>query len=62
MPGLSGQETAAVGASRPETRQLFASGYSEDLGSGGSDGRLPFVAKPYSAEDLLAAVREALAG
>jgi len=65
MPGLTGYETAsAVRATRPETRQLFASGYSEAMNSNpqGPAGRYPFVAKPYAVDTLLRAVRAALSG
>jgi PAS domain S-box-containing protein len=64
MPGLTGHETAAaVTAARPETRQLFASGYSEEMNArrGVEVAAHRFVAKPYAAEALLRAVREALA-
>ena len=62
MPGLSGRETASmVRAMRPDIRQLFSSGYSEDLARRGSVDELPFVAKPYDGDSLLRAIREALA-
>jgi PAS domain S-box-containing protein len=65
MPGLTGHETAsAVRATRPEIRQLFASGYSEEMNV--NPGALPlgyaFVAKPYTVDTLLRAVREGLSG
>ena len=68
MPGLTGLETAsAVRATRPEIRQLFASGYSEEMNIGGAGARAggaadPFLAKPYGSDALLEAIREALAG
>jgi DNA-binding NarL/FixJ family response regulator len=65
MTGLTGHETAsAVRATRPEIRQLFASGYSEEMNV--NPGALPlgyaFVAKPYTVDTLLRAVREGLSG
>jgi DNA-binding NarL/FixJ family response regulator len=65
MTGLTGHETAsAVRATRPEIRQLFASVYSEAMNV--NRGALPlgyaFVAKPYTVDTLLRAVREGLAG
>jgi CheY-like chemotaxis protein len=65
MPGLTGHETAsAVRATRPEIRQLFASGYSEEMNAnrGTLAAGYAFVAKPYSVETLLRAVRESLDG
>ncbi len=65
MPGLTGHETAsALRSTRPETRQLFASGYSEEMNvnRGTLAAGYPFVAKPYGMGTLLRAVREALAG
>jgi two-component system cell cycle sensor histidine kinase/response regulator CckA len=63
MPGLSGRETASVVcAMRPGVRQLFSSGYSEEMARRGTADELPFVAKPYEAGALLRAIREALAG
>jgi two-component system cell cycle sensor histidine kinase/response regulator CckA len=62
MPGLTGQQTAAaIRAMRPAIRQLFSSGYSEEVNVGGEATGAPFVAKPYTAAALLVAVREALA-
>lgn len=65
MPGLTGYQTAvAVKALRPDIRQLFASGYCEELHvkEGRSEQRAQFIEKPYSLDDLLLAVREALFG
>jgi len=63
MPGLSGRETAsAVLAMRPDARQLFSSGYSEEMARHGVADEFPFVAKPYDTDTLLQAIREALAG
>jgi PAS domain S-box-containing protein len=62
MPGMSGPETAAaIKAARPRIKLLFSSGYSEEMNlRRGGEAKLPFVSKPYSAEDLLAAVRLAI--
>jgi CheY-like chemotaxis protein len=65
MPGLTGRETAAaVQATRPGIRLLFASGYSEEMNAS-RDGRGigdAFLSKPYAADALLRAVRASLAG
>jgi len=63
MPGPTGAETAAeVAAGRPEIRMLFASGYSEALNTHaeGAPLTIPFIGKPYTAAELLRAVRGAL--
>jgi CheY-like chemotaxis protein len=63
MPGMSGRELAAqLSATQPTARIVFASGYSADaLAYGvGNDGKSPFLAKPFTADGLLACVREAL--
>jgi YesN/AraC family two-component response regulator len=65
MPGLTGHQTAvAVKALRPDIRQLFASGYCEELHAkeGKPEQRAPFIVKPHSLDALLLAVREALFG
>jgi CheY-like chemotaxis protein len=61
MPGLTGQETAAaIRAMRPDIRQLFSSGYSEETNAGrGMPAGMRFVAKPYTGDGLLRAMREA---
>jgi two-component system, cell cycle sensor histidine kinase and response regulator CckA len=54
MPRLSGAELVSrLGATRPDTRVLRISGYS-DHGFGGKD----FIAKPFDPDVLLARVRE----
>ena len=63
MPGMSGMELAQKFASHhPGARTLFASGYSDEaLESslpGGSSSA--YLAKPFTAEALLASVRNAL--
>jgi two-component system, cell cycle sensor histidine kinase and response regulator CckA len=63
MPRLSGPDLArSVQAARPEIRVLFMSGYTDEaiglhgvLGAG-----IQFIQKPFSADALLAKVREAL--
>jgi two-component system cell cycle sensor histidine kinase/response regulator CckA len=63
MPGLSGRETASVVQTlRPDIRHLFSSGYSEEMARRGTADEFPFVGKPYDADTLLRAIREALAG
>ncbi len=64
MPGLSGGELARkLGDSRPRMRILFMSGYSSEAVA--TQGNLlpgaGFLAKPFSAGDLVARVRETLA-
>ena len=63
MPGSSGVELAQrVRESRPELPVLFISGYPDDVIArvgemGAQDG---FLAKPYSAADLVSAVRQSV--
>jgi PAS domain S-box-containing protein len=60
MPGKSGPEVAAeVTARRPTTRVLLMSGYPRNAMDGLGD-RVSFIAKPFSARALLAAVSEAM--
>ncbi|HEX7591137.1 MAG TPA: response regulator [Candidatus Limnocylindrales bacterium] len=64
MPGLTGYQTAvAVKALRPDIRQLFASGYCEELHANriSPETTLPFIEKPYGVDALLLAVRDVLA-
>jgi two-component system, cell cycle sensor histidine kinase and response regulator CckA len=65
MPGMGGEELARrLGGRRPRMKILFMSGYSvQAVTSGGA--LLPgagFIAKPFSAIDLVDRVRETLAG
>jgi two-component system cell cycle sensor histidine kinase/response regulator CckA len=63
MPGLSGQELAdALRQRRPGLPVVFVSGYTEDYVVEGarSEGATAFVEKPFSAEELLGAVRTVL--
>jgi PAS domain S-box-containing protein len=63
MPGMSGVELAGhLAATHPGLPVVYASGYSEDailLGAVGDD-RVPYLPKPFTAEALLARVREVL--
>jgi nitrogen-specific signal transduction histidine kinase/CheY-like chemotaxis protein len=61
MPGMRGPELAIrLRASRPGLRVLLVSGYAEEIVEGGRDDSVPFLAKPFSAESLLAAVDAAM--
>jgi CheY-like chemotaxis protein len=65
MPGLSGKQLAErVCARRPTIRVVYMSGYvdrqADDQGPD-DDGRA-LVTKPFTRDDLLRAVRDALAG
>jgi nitrogen-specific signal transduction histidine kinase/ActR/RegA family two-component response regulator len=60
MPGMSGPEVAAYFARRrPSTKVLFFSGYTGDAisrhGVKGAD--IPLIQKPFSADDLVRAIR-----
>jgi CheY-like chemotaxis protein len=63
MPELGGRELATeLLASRPDLPVLFMSGYSDDemTRRGIADPRVAFLAKPFSTESLVTAVREAV--
>ena len=63
MPGMSGRELAAqLAATHPTARTVYASGYSNDalLYGVGTDGKSPYLAKPFTADGLLTKVREVL--
>ena len=65
MPNVSGREIAdRIVASRPETRVLYMSGYTDDaIGHHGVlDPGVAFIGKPFTANDLARAVREVLDG
>jgi CheY-like chemotaxis protein len=64
MPGMGGRELARrFLASRPESRMLFMSGYTEDSAFGPNEepqGTARFLHKPFTPAGLAHAVREAL--
>jgi PAS domain S-box-containing protein len=61
MPGMRGPQLAArLASTRPGLRVLLVSGYAEEIVEGGRDDSVPFLAKPFSAESLLAAVDAAM--
>ncbi len=63
MPGMNGRQLAeSLRNSRPDTRVLFTSGYTDDAAffDGALDDRTPFLQKPFSADALLRKVRETL--
>jgi PAS domain S-box-containing protein len=64
MPGMGGRELAAqLMASHPQLRTVYASGYSEDaIRQGLEDDGSSYLAKPFTADRLLARVREVLEG
>jgi CheY-like chemotaxis protein len=63
MPGMSGVDLASRALrERPTLRVLYTSGYAENeaLRRGIADGRMPFLAKPYSVIELTRRIREVL--
>ena len=61
MPGMSGRELAQrLGPLRPQLKLLYMSGYTGDRGV--LEDGLPFLAKPFSPEDLATKVRDVLDG
>ncbi|MEK6687003.1 MAG: response regulator, partial [Gemmatimonadota bacterium] len=65
MPGIGGQELAKrFQGSHPETRILYASGYSDNtiVPNGMLDDNGQFIGKPYSMEALRRKVRQVLDG
>ena len=63
MPGVSGRETAEwIERARPDIRTLFMSGYTDDtvIRAGGLASGAWFLQKPFSPDELLARVRQAL--
>ena len=62
MPGLSGAEVArAMLDEIPDQRLLFVSGYSETAAISRAAPEAPLLTKPFRADALAAAVRDALA-
>jgi two-component system, cell cycle sensor histidine kinase and response regulator CckA len=65
MPGVSGRELASrLQAMRPGIRVLYTSGYTDDaiLHHGVMTDHMAFLQKPFATDDLLQAVRAAIAG
>jgi PAS domain S-box-containing protein len=63
MPGMSGRELAQhLSATRPETKVLFISGYTDDalLRHGATTPGHGFLQKPFALEDLLLRIRALL--
>lgn len=63
MPGMRGTEIAEqIGESHPETRVLYMSGFEdEDIERSGVHAGASFLPKPFTLDQLSAAVEEALA-
>ncbi len=65
MPGMSGRELAQrLGPLRPQLKLLYMSGYTGDavVHRGVLEDGFPFLAKPFSPEDLATKVRDVLDG
>jgi two-component system cell cycle sensor histidine kinase/response regulator CckA len=63
MPGMLGKELAErLGAVRPDTRVLFMSGYAQPVlaSQGTLEPGVALLEKPFTAADLLTAVRRRL--
>jgi two-component system cell cycle sensor histidine kinase/response regulator CckA len=63
LPGMNGRELAEQFVNlQPATRVLFTSGYTSDIvaSRGISEGRIAFLPKPYTAEQLAVKVSEVL--
>ncbi len=63
MPGMSGHQLAqTLGPQRPDMRILYMSGYTDDdvLRYGIKQGKVPFLQKPFSPDDLVAKVDQIL--
>jgi DNA-binding NtrC family response regulator len=62
MPRMTGPQLAKqVHAMMPSIQVLYMSGYSDQMLDPVGNHRLAYIAKPFSANDLLRAVRETLA-
>ena len=65
MPDMNGKELfEQISRSRPETRVLFMSGYTDDVitHQGGIDPGIPFIGKPFNLKGLAEKVRSVLDG
>jgi two-component system cell cycle sensor histidine kinase/response regulator CckA len=65
MPGMGGPELIeALTAERPHLRTICASGYTDNaiFRDGAAGSQLPYLSKPFTAEALLALVRQVLDG
>jgi PAS domain S-box-containing protein len=65
MPGMGGPELIeALTAQRPHLRTICASGYTDNavFRDGAATSQLPYLSKPFTAEALLALVRQVLDG
>jgi DNA-binding response OmpR family regulator len=63
MPEMSGHQLAQIlSPQRPDMRILYMSGYTDNdvLRYGINQGKVPFLQKPFSAEDLLSKVSQVL--
>ncbi len=63
MPRKNGRETYdAIRSMKPDVKALFMSGYTKDivLDKGVEEGKVDFIAKPVSPDELLAKVREVM--
>jgi PAS domain S-box-containing protein len=65
MPGMNGRQLAEqVLAKHPQTKVLYMSGYTDDIivRHGVLDGKVSFIGKPYTLEQLASKLREVLSG
>lgn len=63
MPGMSGPALVdALKHLKPGPKVIYISGYADDtvVNHGHLDPAIPFIQKPFSADDLLGKVRQAL--
>jgi two-component system cell cycle sensor histidine kinase/response regulator CckA len=62
MPGMSGVQLATkMAKTHPGLPVIYASGYSDEgVLRGAGDGRVPYLPKPFTSNELLAQVREVL--
>jgi CheY-like chemotaxis protein len=65
MPGMNGRQLAEqLLAKHPQTKVLYMSGYTDDIivRHGVLDGKVSFIGKPYTLEQLASKLREVLSG